>query len=292
MIKVICPASCGELIQGYIEEGEKLISYSIDLFTEVTIKEESHNVEKIPGYHKKAYEMMKKVFQHYGYDKNDYASIKLDINSPIPTAKGMASSTADLAATALATSKYLKKHLLEEDIAKLCIAIEPTDSTVFSEVTLFDHLKGSYKKNYGNLSSCRVLILEGKDLINTIEFRKKDYSIILKKNQPILKKAITLFEEGIKNQDLKTIGSAATLSGFANQSILHKEGLEELHEVSQRLGAYGINVAHSGSVVGILYNDKYFDKEAFIHSIKKEKYINKYLSIKSYNIIPGGAREV
>ena len=37
-VKVKCPASCGELIQGMIGDGEKLISLPIDIYSEVTIE--------------------------------------------------------------------------------------------------------------------------------------------------------------------------------------------------------------------------------------------------------------
>ncbi|SDJ80854.1 GHMP family kinase ATP-binding protein [Natronincola ferrireducens] len=291
MIQGVCPASCGELLQGYIEGGEKLISYSINLFSKVTIREDIHTpAEKIPAAYSKAYRMLEKVFAYYGYKKKDYQQVRIHINSSIPIAKGMASSTADLAATAIATATYLGKELSEEEVAKLCIDIEPTDSTVFSKITLFDHLKGGVKRQYSNLPPCRVLVLEGKATINTIDFRKIDRTEILKENEGRLMEGLALLEKGIKTGDLKTIGKAATISSFANEGILPKEGLEEIHHISEAVGAYGINVAHSGSVIGILYNDKDFDTEKFFHSLKEKDFMKNYLSIVSYEIIAGGGR--
>ncbi|SET24128.1 threonine kinase [Natronincola peptidivorans] len=291
MIQGICPASCGELLQGYMLGGEKLISYSINLFSTVTIIEKTQvDKNSISQNHEKAYRMLESLFRHYGYHKEDYKDIVLKIDSPIPIGKGMASSTADLAATAVAGAKYLKKTITQEEIAKLCIAIEPTDSTIFSHLTLFDHLKGTFKKQYHSLPACKVLLLEGKEIIDTISFRKTDRRSLLKKAEASLGEALSLFEKGIKARDLKEIGKAATISAFANQSILHKEDLEEIHELSQRLGAYGINVAHSGSVMGVLYNDGDFDREGFYHGLLEKKLMKNYLSISSYDIISGGAR--
>ncbi|AOY75460.1 hypothetical protein [Clostridium formicaceticum] len=290
-IEAICPASCGELLQGYIEGGEKLISYSINLFSKVTIREEQKkSIGKASKNDSKAYQMLEQVFQYYGYHQRDAINLCLQIDSSIPIAKGMASSTADLAATAVATANYLGKKLSEEEIAKLCIKIEPTDSTIFSSITLFDHLKGSFKKQYGSIPKCKVLLLEGKERIDTIDFRKTDHSSCLKENESALKEALKSFEEGIKSSDLKEIGKAATISAFANQKILYKEGLEKIGELSEKLGAYGINVAHSGSVVGILYNEESFDREKFYHMIKSQPYMKNYLSIVSYDIIPGGGK--
>ncbi|AKL93574.1 L-threonine kinase PduX [Clostridium aceticum] len=292
-IEAICPASCGELLQGYIEGGEKLISYSINLFSKVIIEEEQKkSKEKAWKNYSKAYKMLEQVFQYYGYHQREAEHLYLQIESAIPIAKGMASSTADLAATAVATANYLGKNISEEEVAKLCIKIEPTDSTVFSSITLFDHLKGSFTKQYGNIPKCKVLLLEGKEKIDTIDFRKTDRSSYLRENEKEMKKALQCFEEGIKNNSLKQIGKAATISAFANQSILYKEGLEEINALSEKLGAYGINVAHSGSVIGILYNEGSFDQEKFCWSIKKKSYMKNYLSIVSYNMIPGGGKIV
>lgn len=291
MIEAICPASCGELLQGYIKGGEKLISYGINLFSKVTLMEMGEEDVKRSQYnHGKAYRMLEDVFRYYGYHEEDYRSIGLKIDSDIPIAKGMASSTADLVATAVATATYLGKTPSEEEVAKICINIEPTDSTVFSHITLFDHLKGSFTKNYGNFPSCKVLLLEGRQSINTIDFRKTDHSDILKENYETMKKALLHFEKGMEKKDLNEIGKAATLSGFANQKIIYKEGLEDIHELSEKLGAYGVNVAHSGSVIGILYNNKEFDKEKFLYEINKKEYVKHYLSFSSYDIISGGGK--
>lgn len=290
-IQAICPASCGELLQGYIGEGEKLISYSINLFSKVSlIEKKPKNNEGISHNHRKAYRMLEEVFKYYGYNEEDYKHLCLKIDSPIPIAKGMASSTADLVATATAAARYLDKAISEEEVARLAIGIEPTDSIVFSKVTLFDHLKGHFHKQYGSFPDCKVLLLEGRDIIDTIDFRKTDRTSLLKTNEKEVEKALLHFEIGINQQSLKELGKAATISGFANQRILHKEGLEEIHEMSQKFGAYGINVAHSGSVIGILYKDTEFDREGFCYRIKDKDFMKNYLSIHSYDIIPGGGR--
>ncbi len=65
--------------------------------------------------------------------------IRITLHSTIPVAKGMASSTADIAATAVATAHHLGHLLDEPTLARLCVALEPTDSTLFRQLTLFDH---------------------------------------------------------------------------------------------------------------------------------------------------------
>ena len=46
-----------------------------------------------------------------------------------------------------------------------------------------------------------------------------------------------------------------TASALANQSILYKSGLEEIVEFSKSLGALGVNAAHTGTVIGIIFDE-------------------------------------
>src|SRR5690554_5556221 len=141
MITSRCPGSCGELIEGIIQGSDKLISYPINCYSYVRLSEGRAENRHL---YSKAYQAVEKVFEYFGEDISGSKDIKLDIHSEIPQEKGMTSSTADLGATILAASSYLGKTLSQEEIASICISIEPTDSTIFSNITLFDHLKGEY----------------------------------------------------------------------------------------------------------------------------------------------------
>ncbi|WP_051569223.1 GHMP family kinase ATP-binding protein [Alkaliphilus transvaalensis] len=291
MIQAICPASCGELLQGWVLGGEKLISYSIDCYSTVTLVEgEATSKDLYP----KAYEMIKKVMEYYQVStkKSSFlnSTFNLTIKSDIPLGKGMASSTADLAATALATATYLGKEITEEEIAQLCVTIEPTDSTVFSKITLFDHLKGSFSRPYGVIPACQVLILEGHERINTMDFRKINRDKMYQQQEKTLKDALAAFELGIETNNLEEIGRAASLSSMANQAILYKEGLKNIIDLAEKNGAVGVNVAHSGTVVGILHQQDSFEEEKFLHEIKKRHYFNNYKAIRKHRIILGGAK--
>ena len=67
--------------------------------------------------------------------------------------------------------------------------------------------------------------------------------------------AARLIEDGIRCGDPVRIGKGATRSALANQQLLFKPRLEEVLELSKQVGAAGVNVAHSGTVIGILFAD-------------------------------------
>ncbi|MBM7614721.1 GHMP family kinase ATP-binding protein [Alkaliphilus hydrothermalis] len=298
MIHAVAPASCGELLQGWLLGGEKLISYSIDCYSHVFLRENPLDMQissgslKHKARYSKAYKILKRVLQYYGVPAEEAFNLHLEIKSEIPVGKGMASSTADLAATALATAAYLGKNITQREIAYLCVEIEPTDSTIFSEITLFDQLQGRFMKGYGHLPPCRVLLLEGKGRVNTLEFRKINRREKLLRQKDQMRKALHTFEVGMDNQDLSKIGEASILSGLANQPILYKPGLEDMVELGIKLGASGVNVAHSGTVVGLLYEDGKFNQEKFIYELKRKPFFKNYCKAKDYLVVTGGAKVV
>ncbi len=130
-----CPASCGELIQGWILGSEKLVSCPVDWYSTVAVTAAPPLINERPL----SRAMVERVLAHWQYPAHWSNEIRVDVRSSIPVAKGMASSTADIAATAVATAHHLGHSLDETTLAQLCVSIEPTDSTVFHQLTLFDH---------------------------------------------------------------------------------------------------------------------------------------------------------
>lgn len=280
-----CPGSCGELIQGMILGGEKLISYPINCYSYVRLTEGYRDNQ---SYYSKAYQALDSLLNYFGGEGEWGRNLRVDIQSEIPRGKGMASSTADLGATLLAGAKYLKREIGFEEMIKICLEIEPTDSTLFPDLTLFDHVRGKYKKSYEKQLDCQVLLLEGREIIDTLEFHNIEKDAILRENIPQMKRAIQKIETGIGKDDLKELGQGAILSALANEKILKKPGLEKVIKQALKFGAYGVNVAHSGSVLGILFEDKYFDKEAFLYEITEEDFYRNYIGIKEYKTVKGG----
>jgi len=286
MITAVCPASCGELLQGHIMGSEKLISYPIDLYSSVTITEAKGVVrEKSIA---KSYAAVGATFEHLGLKAMHSDCIRLTIDSNIPRGKGMASSTADIAASAVAAAAYAGSSLSETELAAICASIEPTDSTIFNQITLFDHVAGKAARSYGEFPSCAVMVLEGKACINTLDFHSLKSNKLIAQGESQMKKALALFEDGISTSDLGKIGQAAIISALEREKVLKKPGLEWIIDTAIRLGAYGVNAAHSGSVLGILCGNG-FDAEKFEALFWKKDFSGCYIRTRSHRVAEGGA---
>lgn len=283
----ICPASCGEFVQGIVKDKEYLSSYAIDRYSIVTLEERIEDVKKGPLKARKAIE---EVFKYFNLPKKELKHISIDINSEIPISKGMASSTADIGATIKAALNLIGKNLDEYEISRLATKIEPTDSIYIKENTIFNPLDANVIKKLGVLDTGKVLILEPNETLSTKYIRKKEnYNKLKKQNKYIIEYAFKLLEEGIKKKDLNLIGQACNISSIANENIHKKKYLNEIMDISKEYGAYGVNIAHSGTVVGILLESD-MNEEIIKTKLIDRKINKKYKKIYTANIIAGGLR--
>ena len=139
----VCPASCGEFVQGILDNEEYLSSYAINLFSVATLEESKDIINKGPSKSRRAMEL---VFEKFNIPIEDTKNISLNIKSQIPIGKGMASSTADIGATIKATLSMLNKTLTGEEISKLAVKIEATDSLLLNQHSIFNPLTADVKK--------------------------------------------------------------------------------------------------------------------------------------------------
>ncbi|MBC1736696.1 propanediol utilization protein [Listeria seeligeri] len=273
-IKAKCPASCGELLQGWIEGSEKLISYPINWFSEVTLSDKLI-VNKTGN--TKAWLAFQQTCEYFGVPENERPRVSLQVKSTIPVAKGMASSTADIAATIGVTASWLQQKITETEIAKLCLRLEPTDSTIFQTLTLFDHLKGTTIRSTEWLPKLGVVVLEPLTILETALFRQESHQNQLLQNEANLARGFALFEQAIRQQKVDLLGVAATISAESNQAILPKPFFKEMLEVVEKLDLPGLNVSHSGTVVGLLYEQQKTDPLEILFELER-RYVTTFYS--------------
>ena len=189
----VCPASCGEFVQGFLDNEEYLSSYAINLFSVATLEEGKEIIQKGP---KKSRRAMELVFEKFGLPVDETKNISLNIKSKIPVGKGMASSTADIGATIKATLSMLNKTLTGEEISKLAVKIEATDSLLLNQHSIFNPLTADIKKYLGGINDAKVVILEPSDILDTKSIRMTpNYKTYKMQNKEIIKKSFELLDE-------------------------------------------------------------------------------------------------
>lgn len=250
------PGTCGELVQGAIDGIHFHVTCPVDIYSEAKVEVASLTCYDdlsgsfcFPMGRSKSAEAVKKTIRFLGYSD---LKLGLELRSPLPLAKGMASSTADVAASIEATSIALGKELDKKDVARIALSVEPTDGCFFPGIVLFDHREGKLFESLGNPPPLDILVLDFGGEVDTLAFNRIDRSMLLRSLEPQFKEALIMVCEGLKKGDASLIGEAATLSARAHQVVLPKPQLEKVIGLAKKVGAVGVNVAHSGTVIGVL----------------------------------------
>ncbi len=286
MAEAACPASCGELIQGWLQGGEKLISCPIDWYSTVSVTQGAPNYQLERPLMRKA---LKLTLNYFKISSTFEAQLRIEFDSTIPVAKGMASSTADIAATIVATTRFLEQTISEQDIALLCAHLEPTDSTPISTLALFDHNRGEIITKLSGFNALDILILESPICVETSLYHLIDRGQALRDSAPQLETAYQTLRAALDTQSPRQFGQACMISAQQSQKILRKPRFPCLLDIVERHDLYGLNVAHSGSVVGMLFDSSKHDIESVIHDIQgiaTEHYPNFHLT----KLVNGGVR--
>lgn len=263
------PGSFGEIIQGRFENKDILCSCPISLYTKVKVYESLE--EKSINKHYKCYKFMLNILKEWGYG-NYFHNLAIDIETQIPTGKGFASSTADLAALYNCLIDLFKRQYNQKELINNCIKIEPTDSIIFEELTLFDYKKGDYREGIGKCPQFNILVFEGDKMVNTVEFNKKSLPPLSN-----IEDLVPVLKDGIKNKDINKMAYCSTESIVRNTKRLEYSILPIVLKIQEKIGAYGIIGAHSGDALGIIY-------EGDINNSIFNKYFNILKEIKIYKV--------
>lgn len=84
---------------------------------------------------------------------------------------------------------------------------------------------------------------------------------LLKAHAPMLDTAWEKIQQACAQNNPALMGEGATLSAMASQNILPKPEFNALLGLVETCDLYGINVAHSGSVVGLMLDREKHDVE-------------------------------
>ena len=281
-----CPGSCGELIQGWILGSEKLVSCPIDWYSTVEVCDGIPRADERPL----TRAMVEALLVHFGFPQALSPTLRIEVDSTLPIAKGMASSTADIAATAVAAAHHLGHSLDETTLAALCVALEPTDSTLFRQLTLFDHHHAGTQIACATAPHFDLLVLESPVLLRTADYHRLPREAALKAHAGELQQAWEKVQTACTRQDASLLGEAATLSAIASQALLPKPGFAALMALVESCDLYGLNVAHSGSVVGLMLDPRRHDVEYLKWALTQKKLTDHWPKQHLLRAVPGGVQ--
>jgi uncharacterized protein involved in propanediol utilization len=161
----------------------------------------------------------------------------LHIRSSIPEAKGYGSSTADCVASVLSVADALH-------------------SFMFRSAVLFAHRNGIVLEDYGkDVPPLDVVGVDAAEdeLVDTLRHPPAVYSWQQIQSFRTLSCALG---RAIRTGDTCLLGRVATASARINEQFLPKPRFRELLNLAEQSGALGVSVAHSGTILSVLFDSR------------------------------------
>ena len=290
---VLAPGTCGELVQGMTGGVDFLVTCPINQFSRATVTvsrgdgngDRVRGIDHLPKTRQAVTAALGRMARCLGVP-GLFADVT--IANPIPVGKGMGSSSADITAAVCATGKAAGFDLSPEAVAKIALAVEPTDGVMFPGIAMLDHRQGKIVDLLGAPPPMEVIVIDRGGQVDTLEFNRIDREEHWRSVTDATSKALELVREGIRRCDPELVGRGATISARAGGPDGAGPWVERASDFAADIGAVGVNVAHSGTVVGILLDARKRQSKPAFREAQRE--FSAAESVQHYRIIGGGVR--
>ncbi|MFD4628880.1 kinase [Streptomyces sp. NPDC058284] len=245
----------GELLQGVLPEddGDFLVTLPVARWTMATFRQGSPSgeLEVRPAGKVKALRLARMIADLAPEGPDHVPGGVLTVSSVIPEGKGLASSSADLVATARAVGRALGVAMPPARIERLLSRIEPTDGVLYPAIVAFHHRSVRLRSVLGALPAMAVVGIDEGGSVDTVDFNRipKPFTATDRRAYAGLLGRLT---DAVRHGDLAEVGRIATRSALMNQRLRHKKALGPMLEVCREVGGLGVAVGHSGTTLGVL----------------------------------------
>ncbi len=269
----------GELFQGVLKGTDGRLHYSLmslpcELFqSEAIFFPNITNVIRVePNWKTKALKAAELTLASNGNGRLVNQGGLLKIRSNIPVGWGLGSSTSDVVATIRAVADSFQLKVNPGKSAHLAVAAESaSDSIMFNErLVLFAQREGIVLEDFGGpLPELEVLGFNtdpaGKG-VETLSYSLPRYSW---REIESFRPLIGLLRRAIRTQNPLMLGRVASASAALNQQYLPTPHFARLTAITGTVGAIGLQIAHSGTVAGLLFDPALAGNESRIERAKE-----------------------
>lgn len=256
----------GELLQGVLPDRNRefLVTFPIDLWSTAVFHHDPNHVGVIvrPPAKRKARRVAELALVTLGGGGGG----RLDLTSDLPEGKGLASSSADLVATARAVAAACGRVFDAASLETLLRAVEPSDGVMYDEVVAFFHREVRLHHRLGTLPPLVVLGHDEGGQVDTISYNRVPKPFTARDKSEYIR-LLTEIGTAIVAGDLREIGRIATRSAVLNAKLRPRRALTHLRAACGEVDGFGVVMAHSGTMLGILLSaddPEVADKAAYV----------------------------
>lgn len=196
----------------------------------------------------------------------------LTLTSNIEEGFGLGSSTSDVVATIRAVCDSFDVTLPPETVARLAVEAELASDAIMFDNTcvMFAQRRGEVLSYLGSvLPPLHVLSVNtaANDPVDTLATPAARYCDWELQNFRVL---CGMLRRAIRMGDPHLLGRVATASAKISQRHLPKPAFSEILSISRANGACGVQVSHSGTVIGLLFDAYGANLNARIDAVTKD----------------------
>ena len=187
------PGTCGEFIQGSIKGQRFLVTCPINRYSYAIGDVQYPLPLSSISLQSKAYQAYITVLDTLGIDRSTAKPVYL--HSDILQGKGLVSSSADISVVAMATAKSHGYDLSMEQLASICLSIEPTDAPFYPGIVQFDYLNGTCCELLGTCPPIRIVMFDEGGTIDTVQFNhQQNLDVLIDEKEELMVEALAKFK--------------------------------------------------------------------------------------------------
>jgi len=282
------PGTCGELVQGVLNGHDFLITSPIDLYSVVTVTLCGGSDVRAVGTEcvDKTIRAVTAFIRGHGYE----GGATVHVSNSLPRGKGLASSTADITAGVHAAAEALGINVPAYKLSEIAVGVEPSDGLFYRGVVIYDQIRGEILEPLGDPPPIRIFIVDGGGTVETLGFDRERHRAAARKHAELLERAVNLVRQGFRLGLPALIGEGATLSTHYHQEVHEKALVPDLLDLCARTGGIGVNVGHSGTVCGVMYDPRHCADAEVLAALAETVGPHRLLGV--HQLIGGGSRVV
>lgn len=240
----------GELLQGVLPSGvDFLVTLPISCYSHAYFisDPESPALRVCPASKQKSWRLATSLLRRMELPTGGVLRVECEL----PEGKGLASSSADLVATARAIESWFDLEIPRGLLLEIMASIEPSDGVMFDGSVVFHHRRVELREYLGPLPPLTIVATDEGGLVDTVEFNRirKPFDAVERTEYQAL---LSAARSAVHDLDPAAIGRVTTRSAILNQKLRPKRTLDRVLALCRTIDGLGVAVAHSGTFVGLL----------------------------------------
>jgi uncharacterized protein involved in propanediol utilization len=195
----------------------------------------------------------------FSTDRSPVTGGHVEVCSDIPCGIGMGSSTADVTAAIRAIADFHSVTPTAEEIGRIAVRAESASDSIMIDdrIVLFSHREGIVLEAFGRrLPSMIVVGCVADPDRRSIDTLALPLAAYTEADIETFRSLRSELRAAVAAGDVARLARVATSSALINQRFLPKPAFDFLLDLCKRTGGYGIQVAHSGTVAGVIFDSR------------------------------------